>query len=517
MAVPSTAITRFDLSISYAEFSLLANQRKFIGLRVLPALMVAQQASDFMKVTVESFLGKVKSTKRAEKGSYQRDDYEWTTDNYATEDHGKEEVLDDRSIKRYGNEIRAEAVHRTRAINAVLQAFEQDVADAVFNTTTWTGATLTTAISTPWTTKATADPVADVDAAVDKVETSSGMEPNSIILTKKAFRAALRTDRLEDLLKYDSTEVLMALQSGQNSKLVTKVMGGLHDLWQLENIIVGRGFKNTADEGQTAAFGRFWDDTKAMVCHINDDGMMGDIEQAQPNIGRTFMWADENVAIPGDETDTPGVIIEEYREENKRGGIIRARNDRGIKIIHPEAGHLLTAASRKPEPALMTVSIEDTSYAKPWDNLKNTLAASARFQTLADVATAEDAKDKIKFFWWSSALSASDNIRCTLRGLDDDLSDQFALGAYERTGPIVMFFQFVTPLALRDNHEDAGLTFLNHLGKIAREMESLADGDPSAYLRPTTIGLGVHGEGDPKDNNNVPHWGGELIYSWIGQ
>jgi len=40
MATPRTAVTRLDLSFSYQEISLASVMRKFIGLRVLPALGV---------------------------------------------------------------------------------------------------------------------------------------------------------------------------------------------------------------------------------------------------------------------------------------------------------------------------------------------------------------------------------------------------------------------------------------------------------------------------------------------
>ncbi|MCH8853509.1 MAG: hypothetical protein IID41_12790, partial [Planctomycetes bacterium] len=105
MAQPSTAITRFDLSLSYQEFSLRANQQKFIGLKVLPPIAVGLQSADFQKVKVASLLGPVEDTTRAPKGEYSRSSYEWGTDNYSTTDEGVEEVLDDRTIKMYGNEL----------------------------------------------------------------------------------------------------------------------------------------------------------------------------------------------------------------------------------------------------------------------------------------------------------------------------------------------------------------------------------------------------------------------------
>ena len=62
MGAPSTAITRLDLSLTYQEFSLLANQMKFIGLLVLPPLGVEQEAADFAKIKISSLLSKVEET-----------------------------------------------------------------------------------------------------------------------------------------------------------------------------------------------------------------------------------------------------------------------------------------------------------------------------------------------------------------------------------------------------------------------------------------------------------------------
>ncbi len=329
MGSPSTVINRFDLSMSFSEFSLLANRKNFVGPRVLPAVGVAEQSSSFAKITVESVLGPIETTLRAPKGTYKRDDFEWTTDSYATEDHGVEEVIDDRTQRMYGSEIRAEQIHVQRAINRVLMSYEDAVATAVFNTTTWTGSALTTTIGTKWDVKASADPIADIDAAIGKVETSSGQKPNTLIVTSLAMRSLKRADRIEDLLKY----------SGRDDPKNVGIISGLKELFDLENIIVANGYKNTADKGQSASFSRLWDTTMAMVCHINPDN---DLESASPTIGRTVMWTEENGPIPGASDPEPGVIIEEYREERRRGGVIRARHDRQIKILHAESGHLLT-------------------------------------------------------------------------------------------------------------------------------------------------------------------------------
>ena len=88
MASPSNAITRLDLSLTYQEFSLAANQQKFIGLQVLPPIAVSQEGAEFVRISISSLLTKVEETKRSPKSGYARDDWEWTKDSYAVDEHG---------------------------------------------------------------------------------------------------------------------------------------------------------------------------------------------------------------------------------------------------------------------------------------------------------------------------------------------------------------------------------------------------------------------------------------------
>jgi hypothetical protein len=61
-----------------------------------------------------------------------------------------------------------------------------------------------------------------------------------------------------------------------------------------------------------------------------------------PNIGRTLMWREDSPGPTGAEDEEIGVAVEEYREENRRGEVIRARTDYQVKQLHAPAGHLLT-------------------------------------------------------------------------------------------------------------------------------------------------------------------------------
>lgn len=339
MSAPSTAITRLDLSMSYGEFNLAASRAGFIGLQALPPIGVRKEASDFSKISVEELLRPIEDTERKPKGTYKRDDFEWTTDSYDTSEHGVEEVVDDATIERYGDVIRAEVIHTQRAVHRVLAALENAIASALF-TSSWS---YKTAVGTAWTTPATATPIADIDGAIESVKTQLGMMPNTLILSDYALLKMKRTAEVEDLLKY----------SGRDDPKNLGLLSGLMELFDLERILVGNSFKNTADEGQSASFGRYWDATMAMVARIEDDGMDGDLESPNPQVGRTiFATGDPDnpagggVPLPGADGDgEAALIIEEYREESRRGGIVRARTKYQVKTLHSEAAHLLTGVT----------------------------------------------------------------------------------------------------------------------------------------------------------------------------
>jgi len=331
MATPSNAINRFDLSLSYGEFDTRANRRKYIGAKVLPPAVVGHQSANFLRLAIASVLNKVEDTVRAPKGEYTRGDFEWDQDSYVTLDHGVEEEIDDRQLAMYRGEINADRIHTQRAIDRVLTAYENEVATAVFNTSTWTGSALTTSVGTPWTTESSADPIGDIDAAGEKVRAGIGMMPNTLIATDFAIKRIKRCDQIVDRLKYSGHD---------DPKNVS--LAALADLLEVETILVARSHKNTNDDGQTASLSRMWDQTMAMVCYI---GMEESLEAMEPTIGRTIQWDEENASLPGEEEGTPAVIMEEYRTEATRGYRLRARLDYGIKILHPECGHLLTSVT----------------------------------------------------------------------------------------------------------------------------------------------------------------------------
>jgi hypothetical protein len=302
------------------EFDLEADAAGMVAPFVFPIIEVQKQAGVFGKITLESLLQNPE-TRRAPGSNYNRSNFEFDDASYSCVEHGMEEVVDDREAMMYAEYFDAELISTMRAYSAVLRDAEKRVADAVFNTTTWTGGSLTTAITHEWDDAVNCVPITDVEAAVQSVYDGSGLWANALIINRKVFRNLRNSEQI--------IERINSAGAGNPSKASDVTAAMLAQVFDLEHIIVGGTSRNTANEGQTASVGQIWSDEYAMVCKIATGP-----DFREPCIGRTFHWSEDG--------STPGGTIETYRDENVRGSVVRVRHDVDEVVLYPQAGHLLS-------------------------------------------------------------------------------------------------------------------------------------------------------------------------------
>ena len=325
MATPSSSLSslRPDLAASFEAFDLESEKAGYIARQVMPTVDVASQSGNFGKIPLAQLLQQ-RNTVRSNGSGYARGNFTFDPSSFSCEEHGAEEPVDDREAKMYALYFDAELIATRRAYNAVLRNAEKRVADTIFNATTWTGSTLTTDVSgTPWATVASAVPLTNVEAAVQKVYDNSGLWANALVVNKKVFRNLRNTIQVTDRIA-SSGAGDRALASDVSIQM-------LAEAFALDYIIVAGGSQNSAIEGQAASVGQIWSSTYAMVCRVAVGSDFRD-----PCIGRTFHWSGDGSSIDG--------TIESYRDETVRSNIIRVRHDVDEIVLYPQAGHLLKIA-----------------------------------------------------------------------------------------------------------------------------------------------------------------------------
>jgi hypothetical protein len=318
---PSSAIQRPDLGLALEEFDLEASRAGFIGAKVAPVIDVALATANFSRVKIEQLLEPSPNTARAPGAGYSRGQSTFTQDNYVTTENGWEEPVDDEEQAIYAYTIDAELISAKRARDIIARNYEVRVKTLVINTTTWTGSSLTTGVSTPWTTHATATPIDDVLGASKKVYLNFGIVPNSVILTWQDFRDVRECAQIVDRIKYSGRD---------DPKNITTQM--LAEVWDVSQVLVGNAVYNSANSGQSASLAAIWPKGSVMVAKVatSDD-------LREPALARTFNFTGTG--------GTPEGVVEEYREEKRRSSIIRVRHRTGEKVINKECGHLLTGVS----------------------------------------------------------------------------------------------------------------------------------------------------------------------------
>lgn len=315
----SLATLRPDLAGSFMEFDLEMDRRGFIAQRLLPVIEVPKASGTFGIIPIEQLLQN-RETARAPGSGYSRGQFTFDDVSFACSEHGAEEPVDDREAALYNQYFDAEQVSAMRAYDVVLRNQEKRVAAAIFNSTTWNGASLTTSVSTEWSTAATATPITDVEAAVRKVYTNSGLWPNALVISKIVFRNLRLCTQVKD--------AIAASGAGYPTRAQDITTAMLAAIFDLDYILVGGSTKNTAAEGATATPDQIWDDEYAMVCRI---ATTNDIKE--PCIGRIFHWGEDGSNIGG--------TVETYRDETVRSDIVRVRHDVQEKVLYTECGHLL--------------------------------------------------------------------------------------------------------------------------------------------------------------------------------
>lgn len=313
-----TAISRPELAQLVMEFRETAVTGA-IGTSVMPYFGVAKDSSEFPVIPKEMLL-KIPGTLRAMRQAYPRSDWEFEMGFYSTKENGWEEAIDDRERKLYRSLFDAEVISTQRATKIIDLSQEQRVAARVFNATNFTANSL----SNEWDDAVNATPIDDVNTGANAIRMACGMLPNTLIISYSTFGNLKNCDQITERLKYTFPGIDLNRMTSQQ----------LAYIFNLEQVLIGGAVYDSADKGQDATIADLWSSEYAMLTRVSTGNDLTD-----PCIGRTFYWTEENAG------EMP--VVESYREEGKRGDVIRVRHDTDERLIksYDESGNVLSDIS----------------------------------------------------------------------------------------------------------------------------------------------------------------------------
>ncbi|MCB2188821.1 MAG: hypothetical protein KQJ78_20570 [Deltaproteobacteria bacterium] len=314
---PGTTLLRPDLGALNFEYAVEASQRGFIGTTIMPYFPTALASGSYPVIPAEVFL-KLPDTHRTARAGYARSDWQFSDDTYSCQEYGFEEVIDDSERNMYEgiySELDIEAISAMRAMDILLRGQEKRIADMVFNTSNLTAH----AVTTEWSTTATASPITDVRTGKEAVRKACGLEPNILVIAKAVFDNLVMCAQIAERVQY-TTPVEMMDEEAQR-RLLSQALG--------VQVRVGNAIYDAAKKGQDLSATDIWDDEYALLARVPTNPL----DLKEPCLGRTFLWTG----------DAPQEIVtEQYRSNEVRGDVIRVRTNVGEVFVCTAAAYLMS-------------------------------------------------------------------------------------------------------------------------------------------------------------------------------
>lgn len=313
---PDSVSTIIRPDLGFVLYEYVFNPLGFQMRRALPIFATPEKTGEYPAIKKEGFLKLPEKMARAPRTAYARDELEFTMKDYTTEDRGLEMPLDDTEKKLYRNLIDAEIVI-TEAIGAKMLR-KHEIAGTTLLTDT--GSFETAAAHKKWDNKIECDPRFDVKAQAKKIRDTTGVEADSVILSKTSFDDILSSAAFLDQCKGILVPQLMSRE--EQIAMVAKYL-------DVSKIIVIGEVKDTSKNPRSSNVTDIWPSAMVMVAKTADNPE----NLREACVGRTFLWEEESPDM---------LVMESYREENIRSMVYRGRGYMGEKIVCAELGKLIT-------------------------------------------------------------------------------------------------------------------------------------------------------------------------------
>jgi len=288
-----------------------------IGATLLPLQNVQAKSGTYLKVELGG--GELLSNNAASRSAgsgYQRSIRSFTSANYATEEFGLEELLDDSNVQDLNRFFSYEAETARFLLRQLKLSHEKRVSDLLWaNTTPFTTADQSRAVAYTQGNIATIDVARDV-AAAKLALAKLGYEANCVAMSANVFELIRRSTLLQNQF--------FGVISDTGARLLTEAE--IAAALGVQTLAVGRAAINSANKGKAYSGGFVVPDTKIIV------GQVAGGEFTAGGIGRTLVWA----------ADAAGFVSESYRDEARRSNVLRVRMNTDEVVIDPNAAVRIT-------------------------------------------------------------------------------------------------------------------------------------------------------------------------------
>ena len=317
MPQPSINSVHVDAILTNISVAYLQNQDNFIADKVFPVIPVDKKSDKFFTYTKNDWF-RDEAQRRAGGTESAGGGYGLSTGSYSADVFAFHKDVDDQTLNNSDtplNPLReaTEFVTRRLMLRKEVQWNTDFFAGSIWaNDYDGVSGTPTTNEVKQWSDYAASDPIDDIEDAKAGILSTTGMEPNTLVLGYDVFRALKNHPDIVDRIKYTS------------SQTVTADM--LAAMFDVPRVIISKAVKATNNEGATAAYS-FTSGKKALLCYVAPTpGLL------TPSAGYSFSWT----GVSGGLGATVGTS--QFRMESLKADRIEAEMAFDNKVIASDLG-----------------------------------------------------------------------------------------------------------------------------------------------------------------------------------
>ncbi|MFA5731858.1 MAG: hypothetical protein WC934_07625 [Acidithiobacillus sp.] len=291
-----------NISIAYRNGMYIAEQ-------IFPMVSVKKQSDRYYIFTKGDWFRNT-AQKRAPGGRSEGSGFTLSSDTYYCEEVAEHTLLEDETRDNADSVLNYETNKTNFVTDKILLELETRIEAMCMTTGNWDNSSTPTNL---WDDYDNSDPLADIETAIEAIESTSGKMANKLILANNVWKKLKHHPQLLDRMPVTG--------------LRTATIDTLKALTGIDNIYIGSSLVNTADMGQTASYSRVW----------SKDVWVGHVASAPaldtPSAGYTFVWPRDG-QIRG---------VRRWRDEDHHSDKIEAFMCYDEKVTGSDLGYVLEA------------------------------------------------------------------------------------------------------------------------------------------------------------------------------
>lgn len=313
MPQPTQNQVHVDAILTNISVAYMQKAENFIASKIFPIVPVEKQSDKFFKYTKNDWF-RDEAQRRADATESAGGGYNLSTDSYNAEVWAFHKDVGDQTRANADAPINVDREAVEFITSRLLLKMETQFVDSYFNTGIW-GTDYTPA--NLWSNYTTSDPLDDIEDAKRAILSTTGFEPNTLVIGYDVFKELKNHPDLVDRIKYTSSSVI-----------TTDMIARMFDV---DRVVVSKAVKATNNEGGTGAYD-FTAGKNALLCYsAPSPGLL------QPSAGYIMSWT----GVSGGLGQTIG--SSRFRMESVKADRIEAEMAFDMKVVAADLGYFFSA------------------------------------------------------------------------------------------------------------------------------------------------------------------------------